>query len=432
MSTPVKRVREIPGPDDVVGLQIWSSGSKTQPSGTKTPPPLNPPYTRSETVRLSGLISQMTDYITPDFQKLLDSGGVLPLNEMSRVTYRIYGSLSGFVLRDLTTVRDPYPTASSKNERVARSMTSYTGVLPGFMRTFDPLPSKPGGIVALAAAQMRSQLFDLGTFLAEVHKSVKLLRHAHSTFLRRAEFISKLPSVRSKRGSRAWAEFEKAWLEARYGWRQLYFDVTNAHEALSLIGRKIELVTGSHSMTSGGSKEVTLGLPTAAGSSDTVQPLVRYKLVSSLEIRHRGFCLGRLNLDKPYFIDPLVTAWEVVPYSFVLDWFFNVGGVLAGWSPFARGQVLQSGFSGKIVETRQAVADFPPLNASSAYKVVDDRRQFIVSGVLQREKVVRKGESVKLELPGFHPRLDAYKLTDLLTLFTGRHRSLKKNVERTN
>jgi hypothetical protein len=35
------------------------------------------------------------------------------------------------------------------------------------------------------------------------------------------------------------------------------------------------------------------------------------------------------------FINPLSVAWELVPFSFVVDWFGNVGQVLASFSDFA-------------------------------------------------------------------------------------------------
>jgi hypothetical protein len=31
-------------------------------------------------------------------------------------------------------------------------------------------------------------------------------------------------------------------------------------------------------------------------------------------------------------VDPWITAWELVPFSFVADWFVNVGDVLSAWN----------------------------------------------------------------------------------------------------
>lgn len=43
--------------------------------------------------------------------------------------------------------------------------------------------------------------------------------------------------------------------------------------------------------------------------------------------------------------DPAVTAWEVVPFSFIADWFINIGDAIAAFSPFATGTFKYATFS---------------------------------------------------------------------------------------
>jgi hypothetical protein len=43
-----------------------------------------------------------------------------------------------------------------------------------------------------------------------------------------------------------------------------------------------------------------------------------------------------------YMSDPLVTAWEIVPFSFIADWFFTIGDAVKAHSPFASTNLLWS------------------------------------------------------------------------------------------
>lgn len=42
------------------------------------------------------------------------------------------------------------------------------------------------------------------------------------------------------------------------------------------------------------------------------------------------------------FVNPAVVAWELVPFSFVVDWFVNVGDVLSSYTDFLGFKFLES------------------------------------------------------------------------------------------
>lgn len=52
------------------------------------------------------------------------------------------------------------------------------------------------------------------------------------------------------------------------------------------------------------------------------------------------------SLDQFGLLNPAVIAWELVPFSFVVDWFANVGNVLASFSDFA-GMTLESTYTSR-------------------------------------------------------------------------------------
>lgn len=65
----------------------------------------------------------------------------------------------------------------------------------------------------------------------------------------------------------------------------------------------------------------------------------RYRQGADVAITNPNLALaGQLGL-----INPLSLAWEIVPFSFVADWFVNVGDWLQGFSDFA-GMTLQYGY----------------------------------------------------------------------------------------
>jgi hypothetical protein len=51
-------------------------------------------------------------------------------------------------------------------------------------------------------------------------------------------------------------------------------------------------------------------------------------------------------LEMLGLLNPLSIAWELVPWSFVADWMFNISGYLDSWSAFA-GLGLQEAYTTK-------------------------------------------------------------------------------------
>jgi hypothetical protein len=114
-----------------------------------------------------------------------------------------------------------------------------------------------------------------------------------------------------------------AWLAWRYGWEQLGRDVKNVYDlmlnpySLVIEGRAGESYTDSATFVS----TETYGSAAWESTHDvTLDASFRANVVGIL----KGETLNVLA-------DPAISLWETIPYSFVADWFVNVGDVLGAW-----------------------------------------------------------------------------------------------------
>jgi hypothetical protein len=114
-----------------------------------------------------------------------------------------------------------------------------------------------------------------------------------------------------------------AWLEYRYAWRTLWFDIVSFSEALEDNRRK-----------AGQSFSERVGT-NLSFNEDFTDPYTSYAFIGEMvtsrswECGVRGGVSGLLSSDQPnYGANPLTTAWELVQFSFVVDWFISVGTYL--------------------------------------------------------------------------------------------------------
>lgn len=138
--------------------------------------------------------------------------------------------------------------------------------------------------------------------------------------------------------------FPERWLEYRYGWSPLLSDAEGMLKALERAdGGTFERYTvGVWSMkrertstTESASFSANFGAgstyPPSTGVSWWVPGILRKTTESSCFVRLDATMKDSVyvRLNDVGVIDPLSTVWEILPYSFVVDWFLNVGEFLA-------------------------------------------------------------------------------------------------------
>lgn len=246
-----------------------------------------------------------------------------------------------------------------------------------------------GMYLADAASAITSKGFDALTFLAQLHKVREMFRNVVQRvigLLRNPRDIDHLASL---------------WLEGRYGWRTLRFDLMDLEDAIrdfDVKRRRYTETRGTSYTTS--SRTVDAG-STSAGTYDTITDVtidISLKACITADISPSRF---RTSLPT--------TAWELVPFSFVIDWFYDVGSALEA----AMFQVSVSNYSASAgtkvsVRLEQTVGNLVKGNGILSWSF---SRKQVETG----EWVFRKPSRVSIN-PATRIKLDEWKYLDLLAL----------------
>jgi hypothetical protein len=165
-------------------------------------------------------------------------------------------------------------------------------------------------LVQQAASRIYSSGMDALTFVSELPS----LRRSISRIAKSARRL--LSDRRIQRASSK--EILSMWTEGRYGWRTFAFDIRDLHNAVTNFDaeRQIYSERAGYSYSDTDSRIVWTG--TASNLNWTIRKT--YTHTHSV----RGNVTGRISPGR-FSVNPLVTGWELVQLSFILDWVLDVG-----------------------------------------------------------------------------------------------------------
>lgn len=151
---------------------------------------------------------------------------------------------------------------------------------------------------------------------------------------------------------------ERLWLEFRYGWTPLIHDIVDGLKAIGAQELRDDLVPKPFYRVLGrkeGEGVGTVALSRAAfgggnwtGSAE-IKHKVSVKAYAKYQVESPSGVMNRLN-DFGAFDVPR-TAWELVPFSFVVDWFIPIGDWLGALTPKVGVKVIESGLTTVITKT---------------------------------------------------------------------------------
>lgn len=171
------------------------------------------------------------------------------------------------------------------------------GVPPSDMRYFTQQ----------AASRIASQGWDALTFAGEIPSLRRQFKGISKRLLRLA------------RGKDS-KQLYRLWLEGRYGWRTLAYDIRDFDQAIN----EYDVKRTRYSERAGTSTSWSDTRSFNLNANDYSATMTKSE---TMDHSFRGFVTGDIKPAR-FIVDPLKTGWELVPYSFVVDWVYGVGVAL--------------------------------------------------------------------------------------------------------
>lgn len=211
-------------------------------------------------------------------------------------------------------------------------------------------------------------------FLAEGRKTVAMIAEAarklaeaynafrHGNYRRVADLLG----IQKPRGA------ANNWLEWAYGWRPLVQDLTGlaelAAQQLEFGGRKPRFRVSASAKRTGEKYITYYPLSSDAHSSWYTHSVPCREYIDKPSFSSRAWLLCEVKYTNVALASQLgftpwdiaATAWELVPFSFVFDWFAQVGNALSSMSALDGLTVLDGGYSyqREYIVTEQTIGDW--------------------------------------------------------------------------
>jgi len=205
-------------------------------------------------------------------------------------------------------IKDTALIASMRNRAIIRCLNQLKNQNVNYAQAFAER-AQTAGLVANAAKKIAAAALDL----------------RRGRFIKAAARFGVVPSGRSiKKFEKQGDQLAQSWLELQYGWKPLLSDVYGATKDLAdrdansanryriTVKASIKAKTASHS-----------GMP-ATGYTGPL--LAEYGVYTRLDYHVDNPAMA--DLASTGILNPAVLAWELLPWSFVADWFVPIGSYL--------------------------------------------------------------------------------------------------------
>ncbi len=273
------------------------------------------------------------------------------------------------------------------------SMDTY-GLLPGAPNDRTWTDDDEYKLLGKLTSKLRDHQFNAAVFGAEARSSFDMITESATRLARAIRYVKRGDVTRAARalGARKPGKVRKDvgsnWLELQYGWLPILGDAHEAGKALGSILNKPQVKT----IRSRQSRPVKGNVNPVFGGSSTGR--VQKQVIAQLKEQYSP--VASLGL-----LDPEIVAWELVPYSFVADWFLPIGDFLEYRSVMGRTNatfvvstttryVIQGG-SGGLIDDRGS-------------RLILDGGPGYIKQAATMQRVIQNGYSVPL--PSFQSPLD--------------------------
>lgn len=175
----------------------------------------------------------------------------------------------------------------------------------------EEIQTAVNGVMADVVGQLNSS-YDLLTELAELRETIEFL---HSC-LKAA--VNPLSTLRNMRNFKGWGD---SWMQYRYALMPLIYSIKDAIETM----RRVKLVY--HTERAFRIVEKTINTYNRPMGTQFFEVYTAQHRISGVG-KARPSDYELLRLIDAISVNPFKTAWELIPFSFVVDWFVNVGNFI--------------------------------------------------------------------------------------------------------
>jgi len=249
-------------------------------------------------------------------------------------------------------------------------------------RLFDKSDSNLSSNIAQDFAQF-GQLFDLiGGTAKRLGGAINDLRRGNIPGAVKSLWSHSNPRFRRRGGPSLSKDLANNWLELQYGWKPLLQDIRDSMEALArynLANANIKRVTGSATAEDKVTSDLALfeyGTVVGGKVITTTNSRFVYGLRYRVDNHLTSF------LAQTGFTNPLSLAWEILPFSFVVDWFLPISNYLQTFSAWD-GLQFVDGFTTSFTRQRATVV----ISYSGSPVPSDPHYTFTAHGSMTREWV---------------------------------------------
>lgn len=379
--------------------------------------------------------SEMDDFVTPNY-RALSAKGVIINNFMQKRT--TIGS-DGCLVYDKDMYWSRYGSSAPHchwQYRSAKDVFDSTTYVP-----YLQLPTEldTDALKALAISRVWASVgaakWQSLVTAAEARKTLDLLTELITLLLRTVRWVR---GTRRKvaTGALSIAKATQLWLQYRYGIRPAIYEVKQAMEAVKALRRqpRTRYTAWSHDEHSDND---TIDSVMYQGTS--IERTRTFSRTSLRKVRVNAGVLVEPVLKDPVSRIPTVfgwdeifeSLWELVPYSFVIDWFVNVGDFIASWTPEVEVRPLASWVTSYVTSKQslevtavslsnpQGIWDNP--DAGTYYydsNAGTHRWEIVDSYPCWTESLVKTREPnpERPWIPSLNVRLDVQKALDLVAL----------------
>jgi hypothetical protein len=205
-------------------------------------------------------------------------------------------------------------------------------------------------------------------------------------------------------------ELEDRYMELRYAIRPLMYDAAGAQAALE----ESRLYTTMRQTYRGFAKDTysksdTIAMGSMWECNGTVTRTVKCNVTARAGVLTTVKTSGSSIWGMDQFLE---TAWEVIPFSFIIDWFFDIGNKIAAFAPSAGVEELASWVTVDVDVTK--TNSLATIQNNSSYLTSHTNVMSWSGSNIRKEFIRTRSVNPSLSfVPNLKIRLDPLKLLDL-------------------